>query len=274
MFDEACLPDHALMQDPAFAQALRMLGQKPLTLPSGEIVLQQRFAGMRVAMLPRASPPPDLDRQLANVGLARVPVILSPDRPGTLPRCIPLRGAQNVAVLDLTGGQDTCRARLHPKWRNQLKGAEKHKIRITHAALKADPNHPVLQAEQVQSRQRGYANWPAALTAAFAAAAPRQTHLFEAIHQGQRVAHMLFLRHGAGATYHIGHTTPDGRDCGAHNLILWQAARRMARLGCQTLDLGVLPETATDLNRFKLRTGAVAQKTGGTHLYWRPFARR
>ncbi|MDG1170769.1 MAG: GNAT family N-acetyltransferase, partial [Sulfitobacter sp.] len=66
MFDEAALPphSHALMQDPAFARALRFCGQRPIVLPSGLMLLQQRLAGVPVLMLPRAAPPPDLRAQL------------------------------------------------------------------------------------------------------------------------------------------------------------------------------------------------------------------
>ena len=273
MFDEARPSDHALMQDPAFAQALKLCGQQPLMLASGEVVLQRRFFGVRVAMLPRARPPPDLTSQLAKAGLHRTPLILSPETPCDLPRCLALRRPYDVAMLNLEQDEDSRRARLHPKWRNQLKAAEKRRILVTRWPLTADPNCNVLETESAQAKQRGYANWPAALTAAFAAAAPQQTHLFEAIHRGKNVAHMLFLTHGQTATYHIGHITEAGKRIGAHNLLLWQASLKLAEMRCRTLDLGLLHAATPDLNRFKLRCGATRRKTGGTHLYWHPFAR-
>ena len=272
MFDEARLPDHALMQDPAFAQALRLLGQKPMNLRSGEMLLHRRFLGVHVAMLPRARPPPDLGGQLAELGLRRVPVILSPDHPCDLPRSVRLRKAQELAVLNIDHDSQSQRAKLHPKWRNQLREAEKHRLKVSCTGLNPDPNHRVLEAEVAQGKKHGYANWPPALTAAFASVAPRQTHLFEASLKGKPLAHMLFLTHGAGATYHIGHTTPQGRTVNAHNLLLWKAMRKLASLGIRHLDFGILSQATPDLNRFKLRTGAIPHKTGGTHLYWRPFA--
>lgn len=274
MLDDAAFAEHALMQDPAFAAALRICGQNPLHLRGGQLVLQRRIAGIRIAMLPRLAPPPDLDQMLAAPGLHRTPLILSPEARCPLPRSIALRRPQSTAHLSLDGGKEACRARLHPKWRNQLAKAEKQGTKVTIKRLPPDPTHPVLLAEQAQGKSRGYRNWPATLTAAFAAAASDQTCLLQAHKDGEIIAHMLFLIHGSRATYHIGHTEAAGKSVYAHNLLMWRGLRRLAREGVRSLDLGMLSDATPDLNRFKLRTGATRRETGGTHLYWRPFARR
>ncbi len=273
MFDETRHFDHALMQDPAFASALRRCGQKPVTLPGGLIVLLQRMAGLKVAMLPRAVPPDDIADQLRELKLHRCPLILSPDTLCKMPRGLRLRPPRDLAWLDLSGGAGQCRAQMHPKWRNQLRVAENHDIKITCKPLKPDPSSQILMQEKAQSHQRGYLNWPAPLTASFAAIAPEQTHLFSAQYEGQTIAHMLFLTHGSAATYHIGQTTPKGRILNAHNLILWRAIQRFANLGCLRLDLGILDPKTPALNHFKLRTGAIRHQTGGTYLCWHPLAR-
>ncbi|MEP5730016.1 MAG: GNAT family N-acetyltransferase [Sulfitobacter sp.] len=275
MFDHApnC-DDHALMQDPAFAQALRLCGQSPITLPGGLTVLIRCFRGIRVAMLPRAAPPVDLREQLRAVGLARCPLILSPDHPTVVPRAIRLRRARQIAVMPLSASDQTRRAALHPKWRNQLKRAEMTKLKVSVTHLPPTPDTAILRAETHQASQRGYSNWPAPLTAAFAAAAPAKTHLFEAKQKGQTIASMLFLTHGLTATYHIGHITPQGRSCCAHNLLLWEASMRLKRQGYENIDLGQLHPQTPDLNRFKLRAGAQVKNTDGTYLLWHPFARR
>lgn len=274
MFDEARPLLTPLMQDPAFAQALRLCGQKPVVLPDGMLVLCRRIAGITLAMLPRASPPDDLDAQLRAVALHRCPLILSPQTPCALPRSLRLRAPRDMAVLDLTNSEEERRANLHGKWRNQLKRGEEHQLSVTRKPLPADPDTPVLRQELLQSRRRGYANWPAPLTAGFAAAAPDQTHVFRTLHKGRVVAHMLFLTHGACATYQLGHITNEGKALCAHNLLLWRASRYFAKRGIVQLHLGVLSADTPDLDRFKLRCGARRQPTGGTHLYWRPFARR
>jgi hypothetical protein len=273
MFDAAQPLDTALMQDVAFAAALRLCGQSPVILPGRLMVLHRRILGIQVAMLPRAAPPRDLNDQLSAVGLRRVPLILSPERPCALPRAVRLRGQQTLAQLDLIPDRDVARAALHSKWRNQLRRAEAAGLRISHGPLSPDPDHPLLRLETAQAQARRYANWPAPLTAAFAAAAPDQTRLFVAHQRGAPVAQMLFLRHGSRATYHIGHITQAGKACCAHNLLFWQASRWLAHMGHVALDLGLIDPRTPGLNRFKLRTGAVTFKTGGTWLRWRPLAR-
>lgn len=274
MFDEAALPphSHALMQDPAFARALRFCGQRPIVLPSGLMLLQQRLAGVPVLMLPRAAPPPDLRAQLRDAGLHRRPLILSPEEPCALPTALHLSGPRLRAVMDLSQGPTARRAALHPKWRNQLRKAELHEFTLCYGPLRAHPTEEVLMQECRQSKARGYANWPAQLTAAFAAMAPNQTHLLRVSYKNRTVAHMLFMTHGTAATYHIGHITEEGKKHAAHNLLLWKAAEYLAHLGCLNLDLGLLDPATPGLNRFKLRSGATARKTGGTHLIWRPLA--
>lgn len=260
---------HPLMQDPGFAAALRLCGQNPLTLPSGLVLLRRRIAGVPLLMLPRAAPPPDLDRQLRQEGLHRTPLILSPERACTMPRYLRLAQPRSLFELDLRPTSNKLRAQLHQKWRNQLTQAENSPLRVLHRPFEAE--HPLLLLEAAQARKRRYLRWPAGLTAAFAKVAPQQTHLFTARLRGHPVAYMLFLTHGSRATYHIGHTTDAGRARHAHNLLMWEAMRQLADRGITHLDLG--PSTTPQIDRFKRRTGAVAAPTGGTWLRWTPFAR-
>lgn len=261
------------MQDSAFAAALRLCGQNPITLRSGLMLLHRRVLGVPIAMLPRAAPPDDLDQQLCDQGLHRIPMILSPEQPCTLPRAVKIRGPQTLSWLNLHPNTQTARATLHPKWRNQLCRAEAAGVHISHGPMPDKVDHPLLKLETDQARARGYANWPAVLTAGFANAAPGQTRLFVARKHGNTVAHMLFLRHGSRATYHIGHISQAGKaDC-AHNLLMWEAGRWLALQGVETLDLGLIDPRTPGLNRFKLRTGAIKVETVGTWLRWRPLAR-
>lgn len=273
MLDHAPPTDCSLLQDPAFAAALRRLGQSPLHLPNGQLLLKRRLCGVPVLMLPRATPPPDLTAQLAALHLHRLPLILSPDAPCALPRSRRLRAPQTRAILDLAPDIDTRRAGLHGKWRNALRRAERAPLKIRRSNLPPDPDHPLLRAETEQARKRGYGNWPAPLTAAFAAAAPAQTHLFTAKRGKTNIAQALFLRHGAQASYHIGHTTVEGRTLNAHNLLIWNAINWLATQGCHSIDLGLIHTNAPGLTRFKLRTGASLLPTGGTWLRWTPLAR-
>ena len=272
MFDAtpADARDTPLMQDPAFAAALRLCGEAPVTLPCGLTLLSRRIAGLPVLMLPRACPPADLTAQLAAIGLHRRPLILSPQTCCALPRALRIAPPRALMSVDLRADADARRAALHQNWRHQLGRAVRHDIRILHRPLTQD--HPLPALDAAQARQRGYAGWPVALTRAFARAAPDQTHVFTALHRGHRVAHMLFLTHGSRATYHIGHTSAAGRAHHAHNLVLWTAMNALAAQGITQLDLG--PQTTPQIDRFKRRAGAVATLTGGTWLRWTPLTRR
>jgi len=261
-------PDTPLMQDRAFATALRLCGQQPVTLPSGLILLSRKIAGVSLLMLPRAAPPADLGAQLAQARLHRRPLILSPEQPSTVPRALRIAPPQTLWHLDLRLPDSLRRAALHQNWRHQLGQAEASGLRVTERGL--PPDHVLLDMERHQSAARRYANWPPTLTAAFAQAAPAQARLFTALLRGHAVAHMLFLTHGSRASYHIGHTTDAGRKVHAHNLLLWQAGSGLAARGITSIDLG--PATRPQIDRFKRRAGAVARPTGGTWLRWTPLA--
>lgn len=262
----------ALMQHPAFAAALRLVGETPVILPSGLVLLSRRIAGVPVLMMPRATPPPDLGAQLYAAGLHRRPLILSPERPCSMPVALKVAAPQTLLMLDLTPSTAMRRAGLHQKWRHQLGQAERADMRIIRRPL--TPDHPLLAQEDRHAHEKRYRNWPRALTAAFAQAAPEQAQVFTANLRGYPVAHMLFLTHGSRATYHIGHTTAQGRGIHAHNLILWEATAWLAKAGHCTLDLGREIDGQANLNRFKRRAGGRPQHTGGTWLRWSPLAGR
>ena len=84
---------------------------------------------------------------------------------------------------------------------------------------------------------------------------------------GDRAGGMLFLRHGSTATYHIGWSSPDGREENASNLLLWQAIRLLKKKGVATLDLGgVDTDHAPGLAHFKLGLGGRPLSQSGTWL--------
>ena len=63
----------------------------------------------------------------------------------------------------------------------------------------------------------------------------------------------VLIRHGVSATYFVSWTSPEGRRCNAHNLLLWRGIKALAKSGTTSLDLGGLnTASAPGIARFKL----------------------
>jgi hypothetical protein len=171
-----------------------------------------------------------------------------------------------LALLDLDAGM---RQRLRGKWRNRLVKAEGAGLKLHRSQHGLDDLQWLLAADARQQREKGYRALPQGFAEAWSRHAP-QSVLGLTAHRGtERVAAMLFLRHGNTATYHIGWSNETGRKVSAHNLLLWQAMCQLAEDGVASLDLGLIDtERAPGLARFKLGSGARPVPTGGTWLGW------
>ncbi|MDV7142063.1 GNAT family N-acetyltransferase [Tropicimonas sp. TH_r6] len=174
----------------------------------------------------------------------------------------------HFATLDLDASAAEMRARQHGKWRNRLVRAEAAGLEIRHMPMPLDPRHWLLEREEAQARARRYRRLPKEFTLAWIAQGGRKAaRLFTAEKAGETVAAMLFLRHGACASYHIGWSGAEGRATGAHTLLLWEAQRWLARQGCKQLDLDLIDtRTTPGLARFKLGSGARVVTLGATRL--------
>jgi lipid II:glycine glycyltransferase (peptidoglycan interpeptide bridge formation enzyme) len=85
-----------------------------------------------------------------------------------------------------------------------------------------------------------------------------------AVHDRRTVAAILVLVHGKTASYRIGWTTSEGRECHAHNLLLWSAVKELKKRGVSFFDLaGVEPGSEGGLSHFKRGLGGVEYKTLG-----------
>ena len=274
-FPPAELAHVPVQQHPAHAAALRRIGAGVRRIDLGDggyaHALLRRLGPLRLALVPRGpvwpeprAPRMDDLRALRRALPARTMLIVNGD--GSLPRSLrilPLVTPQWVAEWDLTPPPDTLRAGLHQKWRNRLHRAGTAPVH--EQAMPPDPDHWLLQHEGAAARRRGYAPWPAKLVVAHAAAG--HARLFTAGPRDAPVAAMLFLLHGARATYQIGWSGAAGRTRDAHRLLLWHAAMALRGDGVRCLDLGTIDtETAPGLARFKLGTGARARPLGPTVL--------
>jgi Acetyltransferase (GNAT) domain len=279
MFERPLIP---LQQHRGFAAALQACGQSPLILPGRDPVLvtQRRlWPGVPVAMISRGRLSAEtLPDQLRATSLQRTLIVLSPDRPDpSLAQmgAVPLVSPTAIAEIDLRQSATARRRALKPKWRNRLTRAESTKpLHTAHRSMPLDAAHWLFRANTKLQKQRGFRAWPTALTLAYARENPGQARLFTAYDNRDPVAAMLFLRHGDGATYHIGCSTEKGRQLSAHNLLLWRACNWLADHGHKHLDLGMLnTEDAPGLSRFKLGAGATPRLLGGTWVWWPPMRR-
>ena len=207
----------------------------------------------------------EVRRQVKGVLVVNASAGLS--RPGG----VKLAGGAALAMLDLEA-PETMRARLHQKWRNQLKKAERADLTLTDQSLNTQQHKWFLEAEAEQQKDRRYRSYPAGFLLAYAAANKGQARLYTASQNGTPVAGMLVLKHGRMATYQAGVTTPAGRAACAHNLLLWQIMSDLQRRGFEQLDLG-RADLNPGLKRFKMGTGARIETLPGSFLTHAWFTR-
>ena len=277
MFDSSdrALPQ-PLQQHVNFARTLRAIGQNHLFFESNTplLMLRRRFPiGLAVNLLSRVDlRSRDLSQFRNSKGVRRSLMLITPDHPapeledmGAVPILTPASVAEWHLGQDLLGG-------MHQKWRNRLRHAEAHGLRVTRQIMPQSSDHWLLQADLAQRQARGYRSWPIALTLAYCRANPGAGKLFTA-HEGKvPVAGILVLCHGTAATYHIGYTTPRGKSLSAHNLLLHSAAKWLKSKGYERFDLGLIDSVhAPGLARFKLECGAVCRRLGGTWAWWPPL---
>ena len=178
---------------------------------------------------------------------------------------VPVMTPAWVAEWHMAGTDLQRRAALDQKWRNRLVRAEHRALRVIETDFPADPAHWLVQRDAEQQRARGYRGYPGAVAAGYAAANPGHARLFVVEMGGAPVAAALVLVHGRVATYHIGWADAVGRAVQAHNLVLWRASCALSARGVVRFDLGGLDTVAAaGLAHYKLGTGAVARRLGGS----------
>lgn len=201
----------------------------------------------------------------------RGPLVINADANLSAPGGLKLLSGAELAILDLSTPAQM-RARLHQKWRNQLRKGEASPLTVVDQPLDAARHQWFLNAEQAQQKARRYRNYPPGFLLAFAAANKGAARVYTAFINQTPVAAMLVLKHGKMATYQAGVTTAQGRLHCAHNLILWRIMTDLYRCKCEQLDLGRI-DLSDGLKRFKLGAGARSSHLPGSFLFHRflPF---
>lgn len=172
----------------------------------------------------------------------------------------------HTVMIGLQADEEKLRSQLIGKWRNRLRAAEKAGISVTQAGKNPDRYKWLLEKEKEQQVRSGYRGLPLAMVPLYQEHLGKESVLVLEARQGtDRIGGMLFLRHGAGATYHIGWANEVGKSVNVHNLLLWQAILALKKRGVRTLDLGgVNTDENVGLARFKLGTGGNVHSLSGT----------
>jgi hypothetical protein len=211
----------------------------------------------------------------ASVPLRRPRVLLwTPDRP--LAECAGFARAPRVMTggstvrIDLRREPAALRAAMHGKWRNRLAAAERSALKVVRVGGKPAQYRWLLERELAQRERRGYIALPDGFVEAWQVArrgpgGEDPVLTLRADLGRDAVAGMMFLVHGAAATYHVGWVGDAGRELGAHNLLLWHGLLALRERGVRSLDLGgVDTGRGAGLARFKIGTGGDVVTFGGT----------
>jgi len=176
-------------------------------------------------------------------------------------------GIYETIWLDVTKPQDDLRAELKKNWRGTLIKAEKRGLTLEWDS-KGDHLAWLLQSYAVDKETKGYDGPSVKLLRTLAKYhLPRGEVLIgRALLDGKAVAGILILCHGSGATYQIGFTSPQGRDNGAHHILLWQALGVLKFKQIKDFDLGgINDDSAKAVKTFKQGMGGETVTLSGMY---------
>ena len=286
----------SLQQSWAYGQALRQLGVEihRALIMEGEVLLglaqlQCRRLAFYIGLAscsrgPVWSPLADAPARAQALRLLKKTVptrawratVFSPEQPLAQLQPQEVQGLQRVmtgystVVLDLQQPEQVLRAALDGKWRNRLVRAERLTGLQVHVRASLKEAQWLLERENLQRQQRGFHALPTEFVQAFidSHADRQQAFVVASAVQGKHtLGAMLFLRHGSGATYHVGWANDEGRRLNVHNLLLWQSMLWLRAHGVARLDLGgVNTRALPGISRFKLGAGGQTLTLAGTYF--------
>ena len=168
------------------------------------------------------------------------------------------------AWIDLGRTEDELRGALHGKWRNALRVAERRGLEV--AITDDDDALDWLLARYEAHRKRRRYSGP---SQEFVRAMTRAGSPFTVLRASMAsapVAGVLFVHHGAAATYYVGWTDAAGRRLNAHNLLLWRGMLALKAAGLSWLDIGGINAAAPGVARFKMGAGGAFFTLTGTYI--------
>lgn len=201
----------------------------------------------------------------------------------------PLRKASDVqppdtVVLDLSFSDDELLARMKPKWRYNIKLAEKKNVHITEAGSEELGTFFNLY-QQTAARDRiaihpkqYYASLFEHASISHQAEPHPELRLWVARHEGQALACIITLFYGTTATYLYGASSDEKRNLMPTYALQWAAMKAAKAAGCLEYDLYGIPPTNDEhhpmagLYRFKTGFGGGLRHYPGAwdYLYLPP----
>ncbi|MBU7581141.1 MAG: GNAT family N-acetyltransferase [Porphyrobacter sp.] len=182
-------------------------------------------------------------------------------------------------VLPIGDGQDAVRKRLHGKWRNILKQAEKAGLRTVVSSDPADFARMDPLLEELISRKGFSINQDPAFFARAVAMARGDERLLVTLvlADDEVVSAHIGAYSGQMACYLLGATNARGRQLRAAYAAQWAAIGNAIELGQQWYDLGGIdPVENPDVYHFKKRMGGHEIETGRTIILpaggWRAYS--
>ncbi len=159
--------------------------------------------------------------------------------------------------LDLRKNEDDLRKALKKQWRGTLQKAEKAGLKIKWDTEGKFTNW-LIYNYAADRAAKNYGGISIAMLRALIEYGLKSKSVIigQAIKNDNPVAGILILTHGQGATYQVGFNNPDGREMGAHHLLLWESLSMLKERGVSDFDLGgINDESAKGVKTFKQAMG-------------------
>jgi hypothetical protein len=173
------------------------------------------------------------------------------------------------AWIDLGVEPDVLRKRLDGKWRNMLAFAEKCGLQLK---IESDEESYQWMLDRYKNLMlcKKFAGPAVGLLRALRDRLEDKSKLliFRALHDGEPVAGVCLIRHGAAATYLLGWNGEKGRRLKANHYLLWSAIMQLKKFGVSWFDLGgISEENAAGVAAFKLGLNGERYELAGE--YWK-----
>jgi lipid II:glycine glycyltransferase (peptidoglycan interpeptide bridge formation enzyme) len=160
-----------------------------------------------------------------------------------------------TVLLDLSLAEETLRANLHSKWRNQLNRAEKLDIRL----VSGRGSDLIRRFIAIYQQMKKFKSFSSGVDPEFLLELEDTDFMYDAViasHNGKDVAGHVVCHTPFCATYVLGATNEEGRALQAGSYLNWQAVLSAKSRGNLWFDLGGIDkEENPDGYQFKIRMG-------------------